>query len=410
MTILPDLEAQLLELADRAASPTRRRRRRLPAGALPTTLAVAAAVAVAAIAIITLGNRSHTSTSPESPPVPPAASRLVAELAVLRRPQTPADLNSTYLDLFLRNGVATPPRGRLGQPIRSLIRLATITPWGEKVFLVPLIESDGRATLALIAGGSSCCSTAADVAEGQAGMLSGSGGPGGVSRNSVVNVFPDGVAKVTILLPRQGIPGEPAYKHELAITVPVRDNVAAFQTTRSADSINFQDMIWYGPDGNVVRRIGNSRNLNRVVPPPRPSPPTALSRRAQADPSTPNPVSVTPRIGGLHTTFTISFRLLLSGASYQYRFSGPGGTGCHGKTPSRAGGGIGGGPYDIRGQEFSEPFSPSSGAGPAVTAWCPGTFHVSVSAFGVPGRRALFYPPFGTVTFTVKPRPGARRS
>ena len=143
MTILPDLEAQLLELADRAASPARRRRRRLPAGALPTTLAAAAALAVAAIAIIALGNRSHTSTSPESPPVPPAASRLVSELAVLRRPQTPADLNSTYLDLFLRNGVATPPRGRLGQPIRSLIRLATITPWGEKVFLVPLIAPDG---------------------------------------------------------------------------------------------------------------------------------------------------------------------------------------------------------------------------------------------------------------------------
>ena len=51
-------------------------------------------------------------------------------------------------------------------------------------------------------------------------------------------MFPDGVAKVAILLPRQGIPGEPAYKHTLAITVPVHNNVAAFQTTRYADSID----------------------------------------------------------------------------------------------------------------------------------------------------------------------------
>ena len=106
---------------------------------------------------------------------------------------------------------------------------------------------------------------------------------------------------MAILLPRQGIPGEPAYQHSLAITVPVHNNVAAFQSTRYADDIGFDHMIWYGPAGHIVRRIGNSRNLNRVIPPPKPSPPTALSRRAEADPATPNPVWVTPRIGGPHT-------------------------------------------------------------------------------------------------------------
>ena len=100
MTILPDFEAQLIELAERAASAASRRRRRLPAGALPTMLAATTALAVAAIAIIALGNRSHTSPRPSTATVPPAARQLVSELAVLRRPQTPADVNSPYLEIF----------------------------------------------------------------------------------------------------------------------------------------------------------------------------------------------------------------------------------------------------------------------------------------------------------------------
>ncbi len=402
MTILPDFEKQLIELATRVAPPKPRWRTWLPsAGVVLTTAAAASALAIAAVAIITLGQRSHIRAGSASATVPPAARQLVSELGVLRRPQTPADLNSPAVNRFLQNRGRA--RRRRGRPVRSLIRLATVTPWGEKVFLVPFIASGSAAGLGVVADGGSCCSTAAEIASAGAGSLSGSAIlPGGRSRNSVVLIVPDGVAKVTILLPRQILAGDPAYKHPLAITVPVHHNVAAFQTTRYADAIGFQHMIWLGASGTVVRRFGINRSLNRVVPPPRGSPPTALSRRALADPSTPNPVSVTPRTGGPHTTFTISFRLLLTGAFYQYLFSGPGGPGCRGKTPTRGGGGIGGGPHDIRGQIFSEPFEPSSGIGPSVTAWCPGTFHVTVSVFDVPRRPARFYPPFGTATFTVK--------
>jgi hypothetical protein len=405
MTILPDLEQRLIELATRAAPP-KPRRRRWPSvpGAMVTTFAATIGLAIVAVAISTLGHRSQTPARPPSAAVPPAARALVSELAVLRRRQTPADLNSANLNRFLQVHGPDDPRQRLGQPIRSLIRLATVTPWGEKVYLVPFLAPDGMATLGLVANGGSCCVTAAGIASNGLGGLSGSGGPaGGPSRNQVVVVVPDGVAKVAILLPRQGIAGEPAYKHTLAITVPVHNNVAAFQSTRYADDIGLNHMIWYGPTGNIVRRIGNNSNLNRVTRPPKPSSPTALSLRAEANPATPNPVWVTPRTGGPHTTFTISFRLLINGAAYQYLFSGPGGPGCRGKTPTRGGGGIGGGPDDVRGQIWSEPFQPSSGAGPSVTAWCPGTFHVSVSAFAVPGRSGRSYPPFGTATFIVKP-------
>lgn len=398
MTILPDLEQQLIDLATRAAPPTPTRRRRLPApGGMATMFAAGLALAIATVAVITLGHRSQTPARPPSATVPPAARALVSELAVLRRPQTPADLNSSNLNLFLQLHGPADPRQQRGQPIRSLIRLATVTPWGEKVYLVPFLAPDGTATLGVVGNGGSCCATAAGIASNGTGSLS--GGPSG---NQVLVVVPDGVAKVAILLPRQGIPGEPAYKHTLAITVPVHHNIAAFQSTRNADDIGLNHMIWYGPTAKIVRRIGNNSTLNRVIPPPKPSPPSALSRRAEADPATPNPVWVTPRTGGPHTTFTISFRLLINGAAYQYLFSGPGGPGCHGKTPTRGGGGIGGGPDDVRGQIWSEPFQPSTGA-PSVTAWCPGTFHVSVSAFGVPSRSGKSYPPFGTATFMVKP-------
>ena len=405
MTIFPDFERQLIELATRVAPTKPKRRRWLPApGAVLTALAAGLALAIAAFAILALGHGSPTAESSASATVPPAARQLVSELAVLRRPQTPADLNSPALNGFLQIHRPADPRRSLGRPLRKLIRLAMVTPWGEKVFLVPFQAPGGAVRLGLIAYGGSCCATAADIASAGMGSGSGSGSlTGGTSRNSVVLVVPDDVAKVTILLPRQRIAGEPAYKHPLAISVPVHDNVAAFQTTRYADAIGFENMIWYGSGGNVVRRIGTARNLNHVTPPPGPSPPTALSRRAEADPATPNPVWVTPQTGGPHTTFTISFRLLINGASYQYLFSGPGGADCHGKTPTRGGGGIGGGPDDIRGQIWSEPFQPSSGAGRSVTAWCPGTFHVSVSAFDVPGKSGRFYPPFGTATFTVKP-------
>ena len=401
MTILPELEQQLRDLASGEAPPQPPRRRwYAPPGAVVTTLAATAAVAIALVAIIALGHRSAVPSRPPTPAVPPAARALVSELAVLRRPQTPADLNSPNLDLFLQLRGPADPRGQRGRPIRSLIRLATVTPWGEKVYLVPFLGRGGTAALGLVADGGSCCATAAGIASNGTGSLS--GGPSG---NDAVVVVPDGVAKVSILLPRQGIPGERAYRHSLAITVPVHNNVAAFRSTRYADDIGFNHMVWYGPAGNVVRRIGDNSSLNRVVPPPRTSPPTALSRRAQADPATPNPVSVTPRIGGPHTVFTISFRLLISGAVYQYLFSGPGGPGCHGKTPTGAGGGVGGGPDDVRGQIWSQPFPPPPprGGPPSAGTWCPGTFHVSVSAFGVPGSSGRFYPPFGAVTFTVKP-------
>jgi hypothetical protein len=77
--------------------------------------------------------------------------------------------------------------------------------------------------------------------------------------------------------------------------VHVHDNIAAFEVNRYADDIQ-PVMIWYGPGGRLIKRVGDFSTLNCVVAPPTPTPATARSRRAERDPSTPNPVTVTPQV------------------------------------------------------------------------------------------------------------------
>jgi hypothetical protein len=179
----------------------------------------------------------------------------------------------------------------------------------------PALSNLGRdghpAQLGLVAGGGAgCCVTAAGLAhEGGAIEVGSSTG------TEVVLVVPDGIAKVTVLLPRQRIPGERASKHPASITSLVHDNIAAFDTDRDADAVGTEDMIWYGPAGNVLRLIESNDCLDRVVPARHPSPQTALSERAEKDPSTANSVTVTPARGRPHTTFDVSFRLLLTNAT-----------------------------------------------------------------------------------------------
>ncbi len=87
-----------------------------------------------------------------------------------------------------------------------------------------------------------------------------------------------------MLLPRQVGRGMRVYPSALAISATVHDNVAVFQVYRDIGDVDTGNMIWYGPTGKVVRRTGNPRYLTRVVPGPKPTPPTALSRRAQRNP------------------------------------------------------------------------------------------------------------------------------
>jgi hypothetical protein len=127
-----------------------------------------------------------------------------------------------------------------------------------------------------------------------------------------------------------------------------------------------------------------------------PAPETALSRRAERDPSTPNPVTVTPRRGGPHTPFTLSFRSLLSGGGYSYRILSGGSERCQ-HAAERATGGdgvaIGGVPL-VRGQIITKTVTPPAGG------LCPGSYRIYVS-YSDPQRDSLENFPFATVRFSV---------
>jgi hypothetical protein len=140
----------------------------------------------------------------------------------------------------------------------------------------------------------------------------------------------------------------------------------------------------------------------RVGRPPRrsaaskPGPETALSRRAQRDPSTPNPVAVTPRRGGPHTAFTLSFRSLLDGGGYSYRILSGGPERCQ-RAAERATGGDGvaiGGVPIVRGQIVTKTVTPPA---PGL---CPGSYRIYVS-YSDPERDSLENFPFATARFTV---------
>jgi hypothetical protein len=136
-------------------------------------------------------------------------------------------------------------------------------------------------------------------------------------------------------------------------------------------------------------------------PTPRPTPATALSRRAERDPATPNPVTITPRTGGPHTTFTLTFRALLNGGGYSYLIRAGGATACQ-RAAERATGGDGvavGGPPIVRGQSITKTLKPPP------RGLCPGRYRVYV-AYSNPEAQHLQNFPFATVTFLVS---GSRR-
>lgn len=418
MTYLPELRTSLVDAAARAVEePRADRRRRWPAAglrALPLALGIAVAVAIAVLALTAL---RHPATS--HAPAPTATQvhgrqALIDILGVLRRPQTDADRDSRILTENLRS-LAQGAGALAVTPDYPLIRRATTTPWGSPVFLVPvkplpvhaihappgstgyapLQRQMGERLMEVDRSGSGGDQTASAIEAGHflGTMGAGRSFAGGSTGTRLILVVPDGVAKVAFVFPRQADrndAGAPVYRQSLTAVAPVHGNVAAVQVPRACCGSNLP-MIWYAPDGHVVKRLGNFADVNRVHPTPKPGPETPRSRAAERDPSTPNPVWVTPAVGGPHAAFTVHFRLLLSDADYHFSFSG---TRCPQITFADGQGG----PTELRGDLFSAILDAVHGQ-----TWCPGTYHVSVTVMDLGRRGNLKHParPFGSATFTV---------
>jgi hypothetical protein len=254
------LEQQLVGAARRRIAP----RRRTGAGVLAIAASALVALAVAAGALALLGGRSQPA-SPSVTAAPSSRQQLVGLLAVLRRPQTKADL-----------APVARPRPRAvedslhGTPDRPLIRLAAVAPWGARIYLVPFKPLTGRQLahfnrpflavlkrraaqgeqiVILARGAPPGGGTVATIRRGQAlayvPLL-----PGGRPRRSLrmIEVVPDGVARVSLAFaPRAGKPGA------LIATVGVHGNTAAFQVVPGPPGPLM--LTWLGGEGQVLERV-----------------------------------------------------------------------------------------------------------------------------------------------------------
>lgn len=436
------------QLWEQAEGPTRKQpswhpyrvarwlRPRNAASVIATLASVAVTIALAIGAIALLGAHREGSTTH------PAARPLFSILAVLRRPQTGADraaaaeladqpaaqrarierkLAATERRLAARGNraaVARLQRELMRLPAQKLparapdpqARLAAVTPWGERVLLVPY--RSGRTEelctdfFPLGSGGGSgggCGMTAGAIEAGRGWSLEGAGREfaGGSTGVRLFIVVPDGVAKVAFVLSRDsGVPGGPVYRHSVPVLAPVHNNVAFIQVNRQCCD-GFLVTRWYAPDGRLIKVAGNPATSNRVVG-PRPTAETPLSRAAEHNPSTRDPVTVQPSSGGPTTTFKLQWRVLLSDADYKISAAGPNRTGCRGA--SDLDGVDGGGVNDVRGQLYGVTIPPDGNPDNSSDGWCAGTYQVSVTLYDLGLAGGLKHPdrPFGAATFTVR--------
>jgi hypothetical protein len=328
----------------RPAVKTRRRRLTRAWGTAGVVAAAAVAVGVAVVVVALVGHGRPalegrtTILQPLTWSQRLQASRgaLIGELAPLRRPQTSAERAIART----LNRHELPFEEFYGTPDRRLVRYAATTPWGQRLYLVPITPwtaqqvraREGKHVhapppveeFAVYAPGAPFDFGAGNAARIHAGTIGvsfwGPGGPkSGVTRE--VQVVPDGVAKVTYVLPRQPQAqfGYPVYSRVGHLTVAVHGNIVDFQTRRAVGTAS----IWYAADGRVLKRFGNAAAAAKVLPVKQPSPETARSRAAERDPSTPNPVSVTEVGSGRTASFRLHFQALLNGADYGFDWSGP---------------------------------------------------------------------------------------
>jgi hypothetical protein len=379
------------------------------AAALLASAAVAIAIAVGALVLLHGGAKP----APAGKPANTTVGRLVDILGVLRRPQTSADRALPAELVGMRGEIMSV---NVGTPDLQLARLATVAPWGQKVFIAPMLpltaariarfkhqyprlarifdqRQPQKVTLGLFGNTESDFSSVADIEAGKDTTFGGANFDGlrldGFAPPlRIVMVIPDGVAKVAFLLPRQAYPGAIVYPASETITVPVHNNIAAFETDRYIDEDHWGQvgMVWYAPSGAVVRRSGDSSELDAV----RPDPMLDYSIRTE-NPSHWDRLEVIPGTGSPSTTFTIAFRRPVTGPyRYAFRFSGPSAeAGCYSPvspTPIVRGPDLGI-PFDNRGQIADTQFS--------ARTWCPGTYHVSVALVSSAGM------PFSTAKFSV---------
>ena len=197
---------------------------------------------------------------PKTPASPPSSTRaLIAELGILRQPQTAQARAFNTSRVVKHNPPQAPPQ----QLISSLTRLVTL-PDGGKLFLyvAPLVSRQGVYGLGYHEmypsyGAGGCCLTTSVLRK----LLAPSPDQTGTNREATYfEIVPDGVARVRWVFPRRptyqpgthvaGAPTLPFAK-ALTVNIAVHDNVAAIKLPQHGTAtLN----TWYAADGHVIAR------------------------------------------------------------------------------------------------------------------------------------------------------------
>jgi hypothetical protein len=256
-------------LADRRGSWLRRARGALTV-ALP--ISVTAAVVVAVMVLVShAGTRQSAAPHPRAQ-LPRAVRPLTSILGVLRRPQTAADRDPKLVRQLRRQSPI------FGTPVLSLMRLATVAPWGQPIYMVPFLPPT-KQELARVPGASragnipktaavwtypinpgSSLGVPAEIEGGRyaTNMAWVKGAKRGPAATRWVMVVPDGVARVALWQATGSIsqhPKHPTKPGSKPIIVAVHNNIAAFIAHGFSGP---GQEVWYGPGGRIVKRIANA--------------------------------------------------------------------------------------------------------------------------------------------------------
>lgn len=333
MTILPQLEQDLFQaarqclpaanLSDGSDDPRRhgrdRTRRRAGLGrrpavaatarTLPILLAIVVTVVVAAFALILIHHGRQSQPASPATSVKAARQQLVQMFAVLRRPQSKADLDpeldpgffslASIPEQFARRH-KPPPAGlerrlaQLGSPKldQALVRVVPIPAWHAKVGIEPATwrpspssrqRSEGL-DLELWIGTKRTIPPSSDIGSGPRptsvdtirahGLALADNAPGQNLIDGVILV-PDGVARITLRLIRViHAPLSIDPNQFGTATATVHDNIAAFQlsipaaTSRNTLSGMFgtsaiAETTWFDASGNVIKHT--TTNLDVLI-------------------------------------------------------------------------------------------------------------------------------------------------
>jgi hypothetical protein len=222
---------------------------------------------IAAVALLTLALPGHQSANGAatraSASTGAAVRSLTSSLGVLRRPQTTADRNPVLIrELrhdYHESKYAALHVGLSGLPVVSLMRLAAVAPWGQRICVVPFLPPtaaqkrrlpskwSGTATRTTVTRQIFAPSgnrityffgSGAAPAFIEGGRAIGNGAYDTKAYNhprQVIMVVPDGVAKVAQWYPTGSIANHP--KHPITpgskpVIAAVHDNIAAFIAPR----------------------------------------------------------------------------------------------------------------------------------------------------------------------------------